>query len=209
MLLQVEQVPGDGATVVWRRNLLQMAFCVNSLLSLAQSGANDDKRLRSVLQNASLDEMFSHAALQLSTLDLTFEKRCMPSFERDPKTYNPKVHNECMHAVMAARELFNSLGRDAWEHVRQGCPHMKDWLGSSGSEIPHKRNEGDHCRPWLGYKFKSHDRYEKRPKALIVLYGLHRYYRDGWSHLQRQLINANPSKVEDRRRRVKWSGDGE
>ena len=118
--LEVEQVPGDGATVVWRRNLLQMALCVNSLFSLAQSGANDDKRLRSVLQNASLDEMFSHAASQLSTLDLTFEKRCMPSFERDPKTYNPKVHNECMHAVMAARELFNSLGRDAWEHVRQG-----------------------------------------------------------------------------------------
>ena len=127
------------------------------------------------------------ASADLRLIDATFVPRCASSFK------SSDADPICAAGVRLARRLpsyFNEIG---WDGAIQGCPHV--CVGTSHCAYINRRNgvivrRGNFCGSPLASAPIPPPRDGKQ--VLIVLFGLLRYYRDGWARLQSSLILSNP-----------------
>ena len=124
------------------------------------------------------------AADQLAVLDSAHWPRCRRNASLP----------ECLQGAQLAQRLSTALPRYGANGMLQGCPHIRstastvrafNWLvesdapkvdGCSAMPLP------KHLPPGA----------PTTARALIILHGLHRYYRDGWQRLQAPLVESNP-----------------
>jgi hypothetical protein len=150
------------------------------------------------------DARYSQAAGLLEALDRTWDPRCafQPTEKRGAPSgaslLHPEHEDTCrtkgsknMSAIEAVRSLQNTIwdawGTRGWDGMAHGCPHVAE-AGQFKSTSP-----SDSCLTQLAPpRPPAPIDAEARPHVLIILFGLHRFYRHGWAHLQNSLIHRNP-----------------
>ena len=156
---------------------------------------------------STLSNAFAQASEDLAKLDGTFERRC--AFTNADNSLSKVVfdnelsqeeHDYCTANIGLALRLPLMTKLSSWgDGIVHGCPHvsidMKKAMryrylnlcarkhADAIVQSLHVKRSADADRPQSGNK----------KRALIIMYGLHRYYRDGWAHLQDTLLKSNPN----------------
>ena len=132
-----------------------------------------------------MQSAFAGAASELAAIDSTFDRGCSFFVNASHHTI-VEGDGACQRGVEITRRLAHLFPNNGFQGQLHGCPHIdsRDPLAPRPSR-------------YLDYCLKSSRLATPRQRAsgtrgLIILYGLHRYFRDGWKRLEESLLRPNP-----------------
>lgn len=162
------------------------------------------------MNESAISQAFAHASEDLAALDKTFEHGCAfrnnDSLSRvtfDSSLLSQEEYDACTAGARIALKLPLMTKLSSWgDGIIHGCPHIHiDMKKAMGLRY------GNYCRgnhaerilqelpakPKGDAAARATTDERKKKRVLIILFGLHRFYRDSWAHMQDALVNSNPN----------------
>ena len=189
------KVPGEPGPLLRKPSLAKSEAGASGPADVVLQESTLMSGMASVLDFQS-NQSYRLAAEMLTALDSTWDLECAFS----PPSFTSPA-SMCAAGIELARQLPSRWPNVSWQGMTQGCPHILPAEALNG-RLPRCKTPRCEAIVFSQHQYVDYcldppavldvSRIASRKRVLIILFGLHRFYRDGWAHLQETLIRTNP-----------------